>query len=339
MSPYNWVGALALGCCFFWLGDTALAQAAPGGAAPSASAPNVNANDMSTDPEQAEQRRLYRENVYNRAHPGSGDKKADATAHAKQESTDLVKAAQLACDVTDAAQVAEGPATVDGKAVDTKTYETICGNGMGYFLISQPPASPSGFSCFAADAARAADIAQGKPSGSIICSLPQNADVKAMATAVLSHAGISCQVRDLHWMGQSAKAHLEYTEVACMDGTGYVLTTAQPGSPAQPVATTCKDAATRGIMCKLTNSGAPSLTLQTFKDAIAQRNLVCDASAIRVVGQETIRKRHVVEFQCPQYPKGLIALIPLAGNTEPFETYDCAGAAKHGIICKLTTTK
>jgi len=55
-----------------------------------------------------------------------------------------------------------------------------------------------------------------------------------------------------------------------------------------------------------------------------------------VVGQENVLKRYVVEFQCPQQPKGLVAFIPLNGNTAKFETLDCKAAAKKGVTCQLT---
>jgi hypothetical protein len=43
-----------------------------------------------------------------------------------------------------------------------------------------------------------------------------------------------------------------------------------------------------------------------------------------------------VEFLCPEQPKGLVAFIPLEGNTALFEMADCAAAAKRGIKCALT---
>jgi len=58
-----------------------------------------------------------------------------------------------------------------------------------------------------------------------------------------------------------------------------------------------------------------------------------------VIGKETLSQRHVVEFACAQHPEGLVAYIPLEGNTAPFETLDCAAAAKRGLVCKLTPVK
>ncbi len=260
------------------------------------------------------------------------DDKADAIA--------LTKSMPLSCDVTEAMLAAQGPVTTDGKTVNTKTYEAACADGMGYFLISQDPGKPYGFSCFAADATRAADVAAGRTPGAV-CKLPPNADMKAMATAVMSKAGRNCNVRDYRWVGQSSANNTEFDEVACTDGQGYMITSALPGSTEPIRVETCHDSATAGLPCKLSDNGAPAITLQTFKDALARHNVTCDASDkdMRVIGQETIKKRYVVEFQCSQQPRGLVALIPLNGDTAPFETLDCAAASKRGIKCSLTGTR
>ena len=261
---------------------------------------------------------------------------ADLVKEDKANATELVKTLPLSCDLTDAVLAAQGPASVNGKSVDTKTYEVACGNGMGYFLVTQAPEKPYGFSCFAAEATRAADVAQGKPPGTV-CQLAANASVKAMMTTVISRAGTNCQVRDFRWVGTSSASNTEFTEVACSDDTGYILKTAMPGSTQPPRAINCHDAAIQGLPCKLTIvPGAFVPTVQTFKDALAQYKVSCDAPNVRVVGQENVLKRYVVEFQCPQQPKGLVAFIPLNGNTAKFETLDCKAATKKGVTCQLT---
>ncbi|MDE1985701.1 MAG: hypothetical protein KGJ28_04100 [Alphaproteobacteria bacterium] len=265
---------------------------------------------------------------------------ADVLAEDKSTAITLVKSMPLACDVTEAMLAAKGPVTTDGKTVNTKTYEVACANGLGYFLVSQDPGSPYGFSCFAADATRAADVAAGRTPGAV-CKLPPNADMKAMAGAVLTKIGINCPVRDYKWVGQSTKTNTEYDEVACTGGQGYMLASALPGSTNPVRVETCHESAAAGLPCKLSDNGPPALTLQTFKDALVQHNVACDASDkdVRIIGQENGQKRYVVEFRCTQQPKGLVAFIPLSGNPAPFETLDCAAAAKRGIKCNLMGTK
>jgi hypothetical protein len=118
-----------------------------------------------------------------------------------------------------------------------------------------------------------------------------------------------------------------------------MLATAVPGSSAPVGVSSCHDSALQGIPCKLSDNGAVAVTVQDFKAALAEHQVPCDASQVRSIGQEKMLQRHVVEFLCPQQPKGLVAFIPLNGNTAKFETIDCAAAAKRGIVCKLTSQK
>jgi hypothetical protein len=314
-----------------------LGQAGGSGGQGGYQTPGAPSSNMPSTPEQSDQQRFFRDNVFsarNAASKATAAQKATAT----QEVTAVLASTSFACKPADAAQVAAGPETIGGKTVDTKTYEIACDGGLGYFLIAQSPEKPTGFSCFAADAARAADVAQGRKPG-ISCSLPANADLKAMATSALARQGKTCQVHDIRWMGQNAKAGTEFTEIACTDGAGYVLKLLQPAMAGQAMVFTCADATKQGLPCKLTNAPTATITVQTFKDALSQHGIACDATNVRVIGKQNTSKRHVVEFQCPQQPKGLVALIPLSDSTAPFQTMDCAAAAKQKIGCTLTTVQ
>jgi hypothetical protein len=175
--------------------------------------------------------------------------------------------------------------------------------------------------------------------------LPPNHDLDAMATAVLARAGTSCSVARLQWYGQNKTT--EYTEVACGDGKGYLLGTALPGAEPSIRAVSCADAAAQGKPCALTKAptaGAtalsePTPTQEAFKAALAQRGVACTVAGnadIRLIGKQNKSQRHVVEFKCPEQPKGLVALIPLGANQNPFQSMDCVEAAKIGAACKLT---
>jgi hypothetical protein len=306
------------------LGVLAYAQS---GGGPATNAPN--ATDMAKTPDMSPDQRVFRDSAYNRK-----DERKQTKAQTIQEVSDLLDGLQLSCKVSDAKLVAQGPIESGGRKIDTKTYEAACESGIGYFVISAEKADA--FSCFAAEATRAKDIADKREPG-IVCTLPANTDSKAMAQAMLTHSGVSCQVSKVRWIGLSAKAATEFTEAACSDGTGYVLTNAEPGSKAPVAAMSCADAGKRGIFCTLTSSGQPNVTLQTFRNELARHNVACTASDenIRHIGQETTWKRHVVEFKCAERPKGLVAYIPLADSTAPFEVVDCATAAKRKAQCKL----
>lgn len=256
-------------------------------------------------------------------------------AEDKAAATELTKTMPLSCTVTDAVLAAEGKATIDGKEYDTHTYEAACANGMGYFLVAVDGGTPYGFSCLAAEATRKADVAAGREPGTV-CKLAANLNPMAMTTAVLSKAGVNCDVTGLNWLGQNAKNKIEYNEAACTGGTGYILVTALPGQTVSPQTMPCREAAKRGLICKLTESG-PVVTKQTFVDALTAHHVPCTTSVdkLHVIGQETAKKRYVVEFVCPEQPKGLVAFIPLEGSKSPFESMDCNAAAKRSALCKL----
>jgi len=261
---------------------------------------------------------------------------ADVLAEDKEFVSALTKTLPLNCEVGDAIRAAQGPETINGKTVETTTYEASCANGMGYFLVTQPPEKPYGFSCFAADSTRQADIKAGRKPGTV-CSLPANADMRKLAAAILSKAGISCSIKDYRYVGQNAANHTEFVEYACDDGKGYISIAALPGSALPIHIETCSQSAARGLPCKLSDNGVLPVTLKSFRDALAQKNIACTATdkTTRVVGQENFKKRYVVEFQCTEQPKGLVAYIPLTGTPEPFESVDCATAAKRGTTCLL----
>ena len=268
-----------------------------------------------------------------------GDRKSfQALARARTESGRLVSALNLACEVTAAEEVGHGESKVGGKSVDVAVYEVACGNGMGYLLESNGVQGPIAMSCFAADATRAADRAHGE-SSEMYCQLPANRDVKGAAASLMSAGGTPCAVDQLRWFGLGASGQIEYSEVVCSDGKGYILKTPRTRPSIQPAVLSCQEAAARGLKCHLTDGGpvTASVTAQTFRDALRQNGVECEPADIRVIGRESVDRRYVVEVQCPQHAAGLVAFIPLNGNTNPFEIVDCAAAVDRGVVCQLAT--
>jgi hypothetical protein len=274
--------------------------------------------------------------------PSQTREAAQARAKAKAESEELLKALQLSCEVNDAQVVVAGtskPAS-GGKEIDTRVYEVACTGGMGYVLERQGSTKPMAISCLTAEEARAADVAKGKPAG-FFCKLPENVNVYGMvASMIASGTGASCTVRDLQLFGRSESTQSDYSEVACKDGKGFLLRMPLPGSQAESVVMSCSDAAKKGIKCRLTDAGpveAP-ITLDTFKDALAQHGVSCRIDQIRMIGQEDNRKRYVVEYRCADQPAAMVAFIPLQGNANPYEAIDCSDAIARGVGCTFTST-
>lgn len=290
-----------------------------------------NASQMVKTPDITPDQRVFRDNAYQR----DGERTRRPTKEQiVRDVSETLGTLQIPCKVGDARIVARGPVETNGKKIDTTTYEAACESGIGYFVVAADPGDA--FSCFAAQDAHDKDVAAGREPG-VLCALPANAQPKVMAAAILARNGVACDVAKVQWIGLSAKAGLEYTEVACADRSGYVLITAVPGSKAEPSVLPCSEAAKRGLFCKMSATGRPAVTVQTFRDALAKHKIVCTArdEDIRHIGQENVQKRHVVEFRCAEFPNGLVAFVPLSDSTAPFEVVDCIAAAMRGVKCTL----
>ena len=257
---------------------------------------------------------------------------------AKEESGKLISALQLSCEPSDAALVGRGSARSDGKTIAVTAYEVTCSNRMGYILVSQGPQRPIAMSCFAADARHTAGVAQGENSD-LYCQLAANTDLKVMAASQMTSAGTKCAVSEVRWFGLSASSQSDYSEVACADGAGFLLKIPQTATSGAASVMSCQEAARQGLNCRLTDGGPVStpVTMQTFRDALKQNDVKCEPLRLRMIGRESVAKRYVVEVQCQEQPNGLVAFIPVAGNTNKFETLDCAAAIERQIRCEFTT--
>ena len=261
-------------------------------------------------------------------------------AKAKTQSVALLESLKISCDASDAKLIVAGtirPKST-GKQVDARVYEVACNHAMGYLLETQGAESPIAISCLSAEEARAIDVAKGKEP-SFFCKLPGNVDVYDLVSSIIvENTGARCTVGKLQLFGRSASTHTEYSEVACTDGNGFMLRMAQPGFDAKTVVMNCREAAQQNIKCKLTDPGpvdAP-VTTETLKEALARNGVNCSIAQIRVVGQEQHLKRYVVEYLCADQAMGKVAFVPLPGNTNPFESEDCAAArADRDVACSL----
>lgn len=268
----------------------------------------------------------------------------EARAKAKTQTVALLESLKISCDASDAKLLAAGTVKPKGggKEVDARVYEVACSHAMGYVLETQGGEPPMAISCLSAEEARAADVGRGKDP-SFFCKLPGNTDVYGLVSAmIMDQAGAQCTVGKLQLFGRSASTHTEYSEVACTDGNGFMLRTAQPGFEAKTVVMSCREAAKQNIKCKLTDPGPveAQVTAQTLKDALAHNGVTCSIAQIRVVGQEEHLKRYVVEYLCADQTAGMVAFVPLPGNTNPFESEDCAAAAAdRNVTCNLAPPK
>ncbi|HMI37179.1 MAG TPA: hypothetical protein VK505_06095 [Steroidobacteraceae bacterium] len=263
-----------------------------------------------------------------------------AQAKVRSDSAALLVALQINCMVSNVALVVSGtlkPKT-GGKDLPANIYEVACKDDMGYLLMSQGSDPPIGVSCLHAEDAREADVAKGAKPG-YLCTLPENKDVYAwVAGLIQSGKGAACTVKQLQWFGQSKGSLTEYSEVACKEGDGYLVQTPQTGSHNPITVMSCAEAAKRGLKCKLTDAGPVEtpLTADSFRASLAQNGVSCKIEQIQIMGQEQTRKRYVIEYRCAEHTESSVALIPAPGNTNPYETIDCAKAVQMGVICSFS---
>jgi len=280
----------------------------------------------------------------------SGDRKnepkdtPEMRAKAKTQSVALLESLKISCDAGDAKLIVAGtirPKST-GKEVEARVYEVACNHAMGYLLETQGKETPIAISCLSAEEARAIDVAKGKDPA-FFCKLPGNVDVYGLvASMIVESSGSECAVGKLQLFGRSASTHTEYSEVACTDGKGFMLRMAQPGFDAKTVVMSCREAAQQNIKCKLTDPGPvdAQVTTETLKDVLARNGVNCSIAQFRVVGQEQHLKRYVVEYLCADQATGKVAFVPLPGNTNPFESEDCAAAlADRDVACSLAPPK
>ncbi|HEY1724890.1 MAG TPA: hypothetical protein VGF89_05675 [Steroidobacteraceae bacterium] len=221
-----------------------------GGYAPAgggAGAPPSEQQNASTRPYDVEKSGEFQD----RAQLLSGKNADKERAAALEQSQKILAAIHLACEPSAAEPVGRGRAQFDNKKVQVAIYEVACSNGLGYLLVAKEGADPYATSCFSADKMRAAELAKGHKT-ELYCQLPGNKDVNAMAAALMSTAGTSCNVRTVQWYGRSVMTNSEYEEVVCDNGAGYMLRTAQAGSTEPTSVMACAEAAQRGVPCHLT---------------------------------------------------------------------------------------
>jgi hypothetical protein len=276
-------------------------------------------------------------------------------AVAARHSTAMLKALQISCQLTDARHIGTSKSMAGGKPVEVGLYEAACANGMGYLLTMRDLSMASGISCLAASATPSGSGDQAKVD--LRCHLPANANLDEMVTTLMRNAGGNCIASKVKWLGESAEPKVDYTDVGCNDDREFILRTPAPGATGNMDVLACKDAALHGAKCQLTTGGsaaaaeAPAAaastsepqarpTLQWFKDALSKNGVACDVKKARILGRESVKRRYIVEYQCPQQPHGVVAYVPSDSDTvNAFEWIDCDAAAARKLACQFTAEK
>ena len=125
----------------------------------------------------------------------------------------MVAKAGRACSVDKARYIGSSP--------DTSFYEVACHEGAGYILqVPKAPDSPPVASMC---------LLYGDASN-VKCELTPPAQQMAVIDQLAAASGKACTVKDRRYVGSSAD-HIDYFEVACADGKGYMLEVASWSTP------------------------------------------------------------------------------------------------------------
>ena len=247
----------------------------------------------------------------------------------------VIASTGLICRIQNAELVGIGEVMENGKKSPTHIYEVACADNVGYILQPQGSQQPRVVSCFEAAVLQSSGKVKGN--SAFPCQLPENADAKATAASLLSKRDRKCDVGAIRWMGVTSSGESEFTEVSCTDGSGYVLKVPRMGINPTISALTCAEGSKQGLRCRLSDGGpvAQPVTMQSYLDSLKEHGVSCEPVQLRVIGREVTNKRYVVEAQCIEQPKGIVAYLPLEGNTNKFEMIDCDTALQRNIRCKF----
>jgi hypothetical protein len=242
------------------------------------------------------------------------------------EAPPVAQAAGLNCQVSDARFI--------GKASDPKTkaatsyYEVACNGGMGYILQAAAGAAPMVFSCI-----EVAPKPGEKPKeGALTCVLPGNADPKAALAPMMAKAGVQCTPSAARGIGQTKEN--SFVEVACQEGSGYVLVASSPLDPAKPAtAQNCLnfDDGDGNVKCELSAKATRLAVADSYAKAA---NPACAVKDRRFVGSAKDGS-DFFEVAC-QDGKGYMLRV---ANGKVSQSYGCAQAENVLGGCTLTDAR
>ena len=255
---------------------------------------------------------------------GVGDAKSHAQA--MMEAPPLIQATGINCTPTDA-NVVSGKSNEGGKTINTKIYELVCQQGLGWMIFAPEGGTANAFDCLALSTRK--PKAGEKDNGAVFCRLPQNANPIQGLQTVSTQAGSPCQLSDGSWMGTSADNKLDQYEGACADGNAIVLQVPRAGSPQKLTAISCLSLKPGDCTYFPKDKYIAQLT------AMAQPSgRACEVTDGRFMGQ-TADHHTFFELACSDSKSGYVLETDAANHY--VRGIDCGRAAGMGLGCELTS--
>lgn len=244
------------------------------------------------------------------------------------EAPAIVQAAGLNCQVSDARFIGKQAGDKKKGTPDQSFYEVACAPGtMGYILVNAVGAAPTTYSCIEADTPSEPGKAPPLP-----CVLAGNADPKASLAPLITKAGAQCTPTAARGIGHTANQ--TFIEVACAEGSGYIVIASAPIDPAKPVqAQNCLnyDEANGNIKCILADKASRLAVVDKLNTAAKNGCAVKDR---RFVGSSK-EGADFYETSC-QDGKGYIYK---AQGANLAQAWDCGHAGNILGGCQLTDAR
>jgi hypothetical protein len=209
-----------------------------------------------------------------------------------------------------------------GSGAKATYYEMACASGAGY-ILSTPrtigATEPEAFNCL--------DMPADSTTKCTLIDL--NAYVAAETAKLSADSHKACAIKGQRYVGETAD-HKAFYEVACQDGSGFMLGAAYDGS--LDSVTTCLNAS--GIMggCTLSDTKAALTAENALYSSLAKKaGFNCDVAKYGVFPAQG--STDVVELQCSNRPDGGVGVFPPTG---PAMVYDCVRATNQGYKCSFS---
>ena len=256
---------------------------------------------------------------------GSPGVPAEMRAQGMTAAPNLVNAAGMSCNVSDARFIGTGTGAKDH--LKAKYYEVACADDMGYVLIvKEGVARPTAINCLVMSAPGPDD----KPNP-LMCLLPANRNPADSLRPAMTRTGYACAITGARYIGTTTAGDKQFYELACASGAGYVLTKAKIGAP---TALTCLAFdGSSPIKCALTDR-ARQLTVVDKLAASSGKS--CVLKDRRYVGASSAAPTDFYEGACTD-GKGYFFEVDHEGRLKA--AIDCSSLASGSTGCTLTDTR
>jgi hypothetical protein len=237
----------------------------------------------------------------------------------------LMQQKGIPCTVTNARTIVKNADVPDGKA---SFYEVACQGNLGYVVIkrSKEPLIQAE-DCLLASK----PLPNGKPNN-LACKLPENADSKALLTALIAKQGRDCKVDNVRGIGQTPTQGI--IETSCTGGGGFIMML-PIAAGAETSINPCigyDELADSPLKCQLTT---PPQREDAIKQLVTAGGKPCTMTKHHFIGT-TPEHSDYLEVACSE-GKGYVLETDASGKFK--SEIDCAMASGIAGGCTLTDAR